>query len=480
MVRFNLPWYWLFVNAYIKTGYASTIDGENDCRDLDPTSEYICPAVRYCPWNGFNIRTRFFLRSKLGYSQLDWDISQINPIELSKFEDLDRGTQRNLQKIGFTAKTHDCCNNHYSSYDWEDFDATKGNGIMDALSRLGYSRERWNNGDGSQFDGVSWKELPPDVQYAAYSLCYNEHTWDDESLDTWPQQTILPGQIFPSPTTIPSVSLMPTGSPSGTPSSSPTDAPSVTLSTNPTSKPTLSHSTEPTEHPVQSPSSGPSESAPPSDVPTFIPTANPTHSQSPSDAPTPYTMPPAFMTMSKQDCRTTHDDHEYYCPVKRYCLWSFYSPEMTATLQEKVGYIQPGWDYLFPSPIDQSYWSGLPESATQALRGLGYDEDKFDCCNSHYFQYDWNDFTKYEGYEMVLYALKMLGYTEEIWNSGTPVKYEDYFWHELPVEVQEAVFDGLCYTEELWNGYPLLTWSPDATLPGSYNTSLWDGYYYQS
>lgn len=162
--------------------------------------------------------------------------------------------------------------------------------------------------------------------------------------------------------------------------------------------------------------------------------------------------------------------------MQRYCPWSTYPSFITDDfLNAKVGYTQFGWDFFLSSPIEQTHWGGLSEAARQGLRGFDYDEDKFDCCNLHYWEYGWEEFTAYyDDYEPVLKAFQMLGFTEDLWNNdGTP-DYADFWWAELPVEVQDALYDGLCYTEETWNGFPIVMWPTDFDIPGSYDSSIYD------
>lgn len=142
-----------------------------------------------------------------------------------------------------------------------------------------------------------------------------------------------------------------------------------------------------------------------------------------------------------------------------------------------VGYAQTGWDYVdVPSPVDGSYWAALPHAARQALRGFGYFEDRHDCCNNHYWEYTWEEMTSYDYLENVTRAFELLGYNEKKWGAGAITEYMDYWFEELPWEIQLALYDDLCYTPELWNEVPLALWPRNATMPGSWNVTEYGEY----
>lgn len=119
-----------------------------------------------------------------------------------------------------------------------------------------------------------------------------------------------------------------------------------------------------------------------------------------------------------------------------------------------------------PSPVDATSYDTHPLSVQDSLRALGYDDDSHDCCNNHYADYDWADFDLAEGYGSVLTTFQALGYTQTLWDSGASVVYDDFWWDELPLQLQTALYDHLCYSRELWNQSPMSTWPSDAIVPG--------------
>lgn len=203
---------------------------------------------------------------------------------------------------------------------------------------------------------------------------------------------------------------------------------------------------------------------------------------SPSAAPSDYTQAPVMAYFPAQSCRPLEEDIVmYWCPTVRYCEWGYYGPEVQNHLGQ-MGYTQFEWQYIIlSSDVDATSFYDHTHSVRQNLKGLGYDEDKHDCCNGHYGDYWWQDFFDYEGYDETINAIGVLGYNETSWNEGWVMEYDDFWWNELPQEVQWAVYDGLCYTEELWNEFPLTLWGDDVTLPASYLKSALEkggGYYY--
>jgi len=125
--------------------------------------------------------------------------------------------------------------------------------------------------------------------------------------------------------------------------------------------------------------------------------------------------------------------------------------------------------------IDYTFFMGLDEKARLNLIELGYDEEgKHDCCNGHYYDYDWSDFDVTDGYGDILSTFASLGYNETSWNDTSDSLYENSWWDALPLQVQYDAYDWLCFNKELWNEVELPQWPRNATLPGMYKE---DGIY---
>lgn len=164
-------------------------------------------------------------------------------------------------------------------------------------------------------------------------------------------------------------------------------------------------------------------------------------------------------------CREIDTSKRYYCPVIRYCSWDFYSGR-TRLFLEDIGYVRGEWNCKGWSAVDLTNFESLATAAQNNLEAMGYDEDRHDCCNGHYSGYAWSDFDESKGYKGVKDALIALGHDENSWTNGLPRRYDDSYWDELPLDVQQLAYDELCYTRELWDRRPLSKWPEDAQLPG--------------
>lgn len=447
--------------------------------------DYFCPTFRYCLWNTIPVQTRGYLKNDVGYIMREWNYKKINMNEQMPFSGLHVDVQSAYEDMGITEEVHNCCHLHYKGIIWNDL----SDEVKDALVVLGSDEAKWNGRVALSYESQTWDTLDAEVQSSLGKFCHTRETWDGVSLP-FPDGVMFPGQVAKNvvtadPTSTPTISptKAPTESPTKSPTESPTESPtktptvsptvssSPTVTSDPTSSPTVTFAPtaptpNPTFNPTQDPTPRPSE--PPSMNPTY--SMSPTVSVAPSSAPSEYTQPPAFSYLPAQGCHEQLEDHVYYCPVQRYCKWGNMPFLVQMYLTLKVGYTTGmlEWDYFQPSVVDNSYWGGLPHMARQGLRGLGYDEDSHDCCNTHYWDYEWEEITS-PGYEYVWYAFEMLGYDEEMWNAGENPEYYDYDWDELPTNVTEALFWGMCYTKETWDFTNLWFWPDNVTLPGAYN-----------
>jgi len=186
-----------------------------------------------------------------------------------------------------------------------------------------------------------------------------------------------------------------------------------------------------------------------------------------------------YNVVNAQDFSGSHcitkkpDPRVYYCPVVRYCEWSYYDADKQEFLTEKMKYNISAWNYVSgDSVINAKAFSSLASEDTDALKQLGYDENSHDCCSNHYSEYDWSDFDAKGDDKELVDALKILGYDKETWNGGLPTKYDEVEWDDTPAAARVAALE-LCLSKELWNEAELPAWPNDAILPGE-----WDDYDY--
>jgi len=188
--------------------------------------------------------------------------------------------------------------------------------------------------------------------------------------------------------------------------------------------------------------------------PTPAPTPQPTDLQVRSPAPTP------------APCREISSDIDYFCPTQRYCEWNYFAFEQRQVLTFQLGYSGSEWNYESTNIIEETGFEDLNPFEKSALRDLGYNEDKHDCCLNHYTYYDWSDFTELEELSDVKEALELLGYNEEKWENDDGSDFDSFTWDELPPPVKSALYESLCYNKELWDSTPLTAWPEDVLLPG--------------
>lgn len=169
-------------------------------------------------------------------------------------------------------------------------------------------------------------------------------------------------------------------------------------------------------------------------------------------------------------CRPRDDEKVvYYCPFERYCEWDYHTLERREELRGSIGYDSPQWNYNASSPtIEALSFDSLTDAQRDGLTGLlGFDEDRHDCCQNHYDDYDWSDLDPADGYGPVLKALGTLGYNEIMWQNDVAAAYDRFGWDNLPDDVRWAA-EEMCYTRETWDGADLRDWPPGADLPGAY------------
>ena len=167
-------------------------------------------------------------------------------------------------------------------------------------------------------------------------------------------------------------------------------------------------------------------------------------------------------------CREKEGSMEYFCPTVRYCDWNSNPGPTRRFARQRLGYKMNSWNFLTVNTIEQTAFEELAVNIQKNLMQLGYQEDEHDCCQGHYESYDWFEFEDDEDYSGTLAALELLGYDEDKWTNDLVTEYDDYWWDELPEDVQFALSDELCYSKELWNEVPSNMWGDDVMLPGSY------------
>ena len=184
-----------------------------------------------------------------------------------------------------------------------------------------------------------------------------------------------------------------------------------------------------------------------------------------------YALKKISFTQSIQNTVNETIEEESYCPSVRYKIWKEQPTGFKWVAIAGILTIFPKeWDYEVPINNFESASYEVKTPLQKAVLGrMGYDEDKFDCCSNHFEDYYWSDFTKDYGngieYEEQIAALKALGYDQFSWDNDLDVPVDYMEWSMLSNHQQEMAASKLCWTETLWDQYPMNEWDKSAKLP---------------
>ena len=179
----------------------------------------------------------------------------------------------------------------------------------------------------------------------------------------------------------------------------------------------------------------------------------------------PSIQPPMLSFPTSAPCRELEPNEEYWCPVRRYCEWDHFEFRDRQVLTFQLGYTESDWNYDDTNTLESKSFDELSEYVQRGLMGMGYNEDKHDCCLNHYMDYSWDELSTLDGLDDVKAAFEMIGYNEKKWDDGESSDFDDYYWDELPNEVRATLYSSLCYNRELWDQIPLTVWPEHAILP---------------
>ena len=164
------------------------------CGEKRPNTEYYCPSQRYCAWDIHNTTVKDWLENNIGYGRFTWNFYRINPYELTDIDILPPEIWRSIEAVGYDVDTHECCNSHYETYDWAEFDLYNSTEVKNALEIYGYDQNSWDNDLPLEYEDYDWEEFPEEIQFVlAEHLCYSRELWNEIPLEMWPEKSILPG-----------------------------------------------------------------------------------------------------------------------------------------------------------------------------------------------------------------------------------------------------------------------------------------------
>lgn len=482
-----------------------------------------CPATRYIQWSfleemagpAFSIAAS----QGLSYNSFSWNsfASDLETYSWDNVQSSAPGVLLSAELMGYSEDTWDCCVNHYENYDWEEF--LDGNeDVKLALEILGYHKGTWEST--SIEDNRSWSDLTEFQQAAAQYICYEEPSWNEDTLPWMPTNPSTPKDAS---FTAPAVNYK-----DWSDLSILEKANAVKLGYNDDTwdeyggtAQYLSFSDLKPEWQTAARALGYDEETWDCYVNHYMDYSF-SEIQDDDDPKFALAFKVLGWTPEGWDSTSTKDDSltqfktwdelteleqaaaEYICytreewnsrlgvsneeedfdtcPSGRYINWGalevLAGPSYVTAASKGLFYSQNRWD-AFDNPIEDLDWESLMVSAPGTLHSLSamnYNEDTWDCCVHHYDNFDYYELLS-EGYSEVVDALQILGYDAVKWDSGYE---EDRDWSEL-TEFEQTAAEYLCYSEPLWNGDPL-PWNVKRATPAKdaneacpeIDTKTWD------
>mmetsp|Transcript_19166 Transcript_19166/g.27065 ORF Transcript_19166/g.27065 Transcript_19166/m.27065 type:complete len:517 (+) Transcript_19166:81-1631(+) len=160
------------------------------------------------------------------------------------------------------------------------------------------------------------------------------------------------------------------------------------------------------------------------------------------------------------------DDIEY--PEFRFISWKFLTDDERA-FADTLGYVEGTWDHPGSAAISKKSFDELTGDKLAAAKGLGFNDDQWDCYVNHYGSYSWDDLQK----KQVQEYFNVLGWTHESWRGDGVARpnTNGKDWEDLTSEERQAA-KKICYFEEIWDDIDFDKW--DCTR-NHYSDYTWHG-----
>lgn len=186
---------------------ASTKLGKSLNMRFNNDTDSYCPVTRYVPWDD----QPFFFRSIaiagiLNILPAQWNyVFPNNLLEFRAHSVLNRPQKIVLESMLYDEDKYDCCLNHYSAYDWDDFededyDWTSFKSGLE--NTLGYTQDIWDSGGSVPVDELEWFQLTyAQRTFLSEYMCYTQLLWDEESLPLWGatgEPVVYPDRVWQS------------------------------------------------------------------------------------------------------------------------------------------------------------------------------------------------------------------------------------------------------------------------------------------
>ena len=130
------------------------------------------------------------------------------------------------------------------------------------------------------------------------------------------------------------------------------------------------------------------------------------------------------------------------------------------SVMESLGYTPQVWNRPGLYQLESWAFYELHEDEQSGAKGLGINEEMWDCHINHYHGYWWQDL---QALNLDQYFIA-LGWNANMWDEGdsTPDT-NDMYWDEL-IQEQKAAATQVCFTQDLWDEIPLPEWTTVSSI----------------
>lgn len=149
-------------------------------------------------------------------------------------------------------------------------------------------------------------------------------------------------------------------------------------------------------------------------------------------------------------------------PTYRFKVWNNLSTTISGHATT-LNYSRSSWNKPGSNSIERLSYESIQATPTRiaAVRGIGFDEDTWDCWVNHYDDYSWAELVS-DGLHVHYQAL---GWTQSLWDGNGSAATDNLDWNQLS-SPQQAAARQVCYNRELWDEIELPRWPTLPSGPG--------------
>lgn len=145
----------------------------------------------------------------------------------------------------------------------------------------------------------------------------------------------------------------------------------------------------------------------------------------------------------------------------RYVVFANLTMEMIRHARA-LSYTEQTWNLPGSAVVEElSYINlrGQSPAAIETIAAMGMSRDQWDCYINHYEDSSWSLLER----NGVQVFYRVLGWTEQLWDSDGAPPSDDKYWRQLSIEEKDAAIE-LCFRQETWDGIPLTAWSGSRSI----------------